>query len=97
MSYSLHPGAEQDLAGALGFYQEHAGRVVAARLLDEFERVAQLLLTHPGLGTPTTQGRSAFPLQVFPYCIVYRPLDDGILILIVRHQHRKPSLTTGRR
>lgn len=39
MNYSLHPGAEQNLAGVLGFYQEHAGRMVAARFLEEFERV----------------------------------------------------------
>ena len=97
MNYSLHPGAEQDLAGALGFYQEHAGRMVAARFLDEFERVARLLTKQPGLGTPTTKGRRSFPLKVFPYSVVYRPFDDHIRILIVRHQHRKPTFAAGRR
>ncbi len=91
MTFSLHPGAEQDIAAALDFYVEHAGLVVARRFLSEFERVAQLLVTHPGFGTPTTKGRRVFPLRFFPYSVVYRSLDASIQIIVVRHQHRKPG------
>ena len=97
MTYSLHPGAEHDVAGALGFYSEHAGVVVAEHFLEEFERVAEFLVEHPGLGTPMTRGRRIFPLKVFPYSVVYRNLESSIRILIVRHQHRKPGYAGGRR
>ena len=97
MIYSLHPGAEQDVADALDFYAEQAGTAVAGRFLSEFERVAHLLIEHPGFGTPTTRGRRVFPLQVFPYSIVYRSLEGGIRILVVRHQHRKPGYGGDRR
>ena len=97
MSYSLHSGAEQDIADALEFYNENAGRAVAERFLGEFERVAKLLVEYPGLGTPTKQGRRTLPLQVFPYSVVYRGDDSGLLILVVRHQRRKPSYGGGRR
>jgi plasmid stabilization system protein ParE len=97
MTYSLHPGAEQDVASAMDFYSEQAGPAVAARFLDEFERVAKLLVEYPGLGMPTTRGRRIFPLKVFPYSIVYRNLEGGIRILIVRHQHRRPGYAGGRR
>ena len=97
MTYSLHPGAEQDIANALDFYVERAGLPVARRFLSEFERVAQLLVEHPGLGTPTTKGRGVFPLRVFPYSIVYRSLGAGIWIIVVRHQHRKPRYGGSRR
>jgi len=97
MTYSLHPGAEHDIANALDFYSEQAGRVVAERFLEEFERVAKLLVKHPSLGTPTTRGRRTFPLKVFPYSVVYRKLESSIRILIVRHQHRKPGYAGGRR
>ena len=96
MSYTLHPEAERDLANALDFYREQAGTVVAGRLLEEFERVAELLLEHPALGTPTTKGRRVFPLKIFPYLVVYRILENGIQVLVVRHQHRKPSYAAGR-
>ncbi|MBT2321583.1 type II toxin-antitoxin system RelE/ParE family toxin [Variovorax paradoxus] len=97
MTWSLHPGAEQDIAGILDFYAERAGSIVAQRFVAEFERVARLLVEHPGFGTPTASGRRAFPLRVYPHTIVYRELDTGILILVVRHQHRKPSYGGARR
>lgn len=96
MTYWLHPGAEQDIANALDFYGEQAGPVVADRFLEEFERVAKLLVEYPTLGTPMTRGRRTFPLKVFPYSVVYRNLENSIRILIVRHQHRKPGYA-GRR
>ena len=97
MSYSLHPGAENDVANALDFYSERAGAAVAVRFLEEFERVAKLLTQHPGFGTPTIRGRRSYPLKVFPYSVVYRSLDNEIRILIVRHQHRKPGYAGSRR
>ena len=90
MTYLLHPRAEHDVADALDFYSEHAGAAVAERFLEEFERVIKLLVEHPSIGTPTTRGRRVFPLKLFPYSVVYRNLESSILILIVRHQHRKP-------
>jgi plasmid stabilization system protein ParE len=97
MTYSLHPGAEQDVADALDFYNANAGHSVADHFLEEFERVAKLLLEHPGLGTPATRGRRAFPMRIFRYSVVYRSLEGSIRILIVRHQHRKPGFGGGRR
>lgn len=97
MTYSLHPGAEHDIAGAVDFYREQAAPVVAERFLEEFERVVNLLVEYPDLGTPTKSGRRTFPLKVFPYSVVYRNLESGIQILIVRHQHRKPGYVSGRR
>ena len=97
MIYSLHPGAENDVADALDFYSEHAGYAIAERFLEEFERVAKLLVEHPDLGKPTTRGRRIFPLKVFPYSVVYRNLENSIRILIVRRQHRKPGHASGRR
>lgn len=97
MTYSLHPGAEQDIADALDFYTEQAGLLVAQRFLDEFERVARLLVMHPDFGTPITKGRRVFPLRVFPYSVVYRSLEARIRIIVVRHQRKKPGYGGARR
>jgi toxin ParE1/3/4 len=96
VQYWLHPDAEQDIADALNFYATHAGRSVAQRFLAEFERIATLLIENPGLGTPSSKGRRTFPLRVFPYSVVYRPLETGIRIIVVRHQHRKPGFGGAR-
>jgi plasmid stabilization system protein ParE len=93
---SIHPDAEQDIADAVDFYKAQAGSFIAERFLNEFDRVVELLTGHPGFGTPTTKDRRVFPLKFFPYSIVYRAQTNGIRVLIVRHQHRKPSYAAGR-
>lgn len=97
MTYSLHPGAEQDISDALDFYAQQAGLLVAERFFSEFERVVNLLVERPSLGSLTTRGRRSFPLRVFPYSVVYRELKDGIRIVVVRHQRRKPGFGGARR
>ncbi len=91
MTYVLHAQAESDLAEATRFYKQQAGPVLSGRFLNEFERATKLLVEHPDLGVPLAHGRRMFPLQVFPYALVYRKLDHGIYILIIRHQHRRPG------
>ena len=90
MTRTIHRAAEADLTEAFRFYKREAGNEVAARFLAEFERVARLLEREPGLGTPTNGGRRSYPLFHFPYSILYREGDNGIRILVVRHQHRDP-------
>ena len=86
MSYTLHRGAELDLADAVRFYRREAGRAVAVRFLDEFEHVSKLLVENSGLGTPTGEQRRWFPLHGFPYSVIYRPLEFGVRILVIRQQ-----------
>lgn len=97
LTFSLHPGAERDIADAMDFYVEQAGPLVAQRFLSEFERVAELLVENPGFGTPTTRGRRVFSLRVFPYSVVYRSLEGGVRIVVVRHQRTKPGYGGARR
>jgi len=91
MRVTLHPGAEADLAETAGFYETQASPVLAARFIAEFKRVAGLLLDNPGLGSAHSNGRRSYPLRLFPHAVIYRQVDDGILILVVRHHRRHPS------
>ena len=97
MTYTVHPGAERDLAQASDFYVKQAGDVVAHRFLTEFERVARLLVRTPDAGAEIRPNRRRFHLAVFPYTVVYRKVATGIQILVVRHQSRKPNFGMGRR
>lgn len=91
MKYTLHPHAERELTEVVRYYRKEAGRGVAVRFLDEFERVARLLAANPELGTLTSGERRWFPLHGFPYSIIYRSVPGGLRILVVRHQHRDPG------
>ena len=97
MTCTLHRGAESDLADAVRFYRREAGRAVAARFLDEFERVTELLVANEGLGTPSSDNRRWFPIYGFPYSVIYRSVQHGIRVLVVRHQHRDPEYGNQRR
>ncbi|MCB1983097.1 MAG: type II toxin-antitoxin system RelE/ParE family toxin [Rhodoferax sp.] len=96
MKPSIHRLAEQDLRDAAGFYRREAGAGVALRFLAEFERIVDLLVSEPGIGTPTAGGRQAFPLAGFPYSVIYRQLGDEIRVLVVRHQRRDPGFGDSR-
>ncbi|MEO7338781.1 MAG: type II toxin-antitoxin system RelE/ParE family toxin [Caldimonas sp.] len=96
MSHTLHPDAAGDLTHAFRFYKSEAGNAVAARFIAEYERVLSLLESHPEFGTPTGEDRRAYPLRGFPYSVIYRSLDAGVRVLVVRHQSRDPIHGTDR-
>lgn len=91
MRITLHPGAERDVAEAAEFYEREASPILAGRFIVEFRRVTRVLQENPGIGSPRANGRRSFPMQVFPYVLIYRPLDGAIRILVVRHHRRHPS------
>lgn len=91
MTYSLHRGAEQDLLEVAQFYRREGGSRFASRFLSEFERVAQLMVELPGIGTPTDGLRRVHLLRNLPYSVIYRVTDVQIRILVVRGQFRDPE------
>jgi plasmid stabilization system protein ParE len=97
MTYSLHRGAEFDLLEAARFYRHEGGAKLANRFLNEFERVAKLLVEFPGIGTPADDLRRVHPLHDFPYSVIYRELNGHIRVLVVRGQFRDPAHGESRR
>ena len=97
MNRSIHRFASEDLAEAVRFYKSEAGVGLARRFLNEFERVAKLIEQHPGIGTPTADGRRVHPRTDFPYSVIYRQEGVGLRILVVRHQSRDPDYGESRR
>ena len=97
MKATFHPAAEQDISEAASFYEKEASAALAARFVAEIKRVVRLLLEHPDIGTPRTNGRQFFPLKVFPYGLIYRSNKDGIFILVVRRHRQRPEYGASRR
>jgi plasmid stabilization system protein ParE len=97
VTYSLHRGAEADLLEAALFYRREGGAKLAERFLREFERVADLLVKFPGIGTPADEWRRAHPLQDFPYSVIDSARGAHIRILVVRGQLRDPKHGDQRR
>jgi plasmid stabilization system protein ParE len=98
MIYSLHPEAEADLRDAAEFYRERAGNSLSQSLLAEFEQSVNILLQHPGLGSPWRgPGRRRYLMKRFPYSLVYTVSGEEIRILAVAHHNRRPGYWRGRR
>lgn len=97
MKISLVPAAEADLAEAATFYEKTGSAVVAAKFIAEFKRVSYVLLEFPSIGTPRARGTRAFSLSLFPYTVIYRQTTDGITIVVVKHERRRPTYGGGRK
>jgi toxin ParE1/3/4 len=91
MKISLHPAAEKDVEEAAAFYEKTGSPALAARFIAEFKRVSQLLLEFPDIGSPRSHGRRGFSMTLFPYMVIYRSNADGILVLVVKHDSRRPG------
>ena len=96
MKIALLAAAEEDLAEAAAFYEKTGSAIVAAKFIAEFKRVANLLLQFPGIGLPRSRGRRGFSLGLFPYTVIYRQTRDGITILVVKHDRRRPGFGAKR-
>jgi len=98
MNYWLHPEAESDLRDAAEFYRQRAGKSLSQSLLAEFGQSVNILLKHPGLGSPWRgRGRRRYLMKRFPYSLVYTVSGDEIRILAVAHHGRRPGYWRGRK
>jgi plasmid stabilization system protein ParE len=96
MKVTLHPAAEQDIQEAAAFYEREGTPKVAARFVAEFKRLATLLLEHPEIGSPRSNGKRGFSMSIFPYTVIYRACADEIKILVVKHDSKRPRFGARR-
>lgn len=83
-----------DVRDAVDHYTDEAGQAVAARFLDELERVYDLIRASPGAGSPRYAHELGLEdvrnrqLRRYPYLVFYVEQSDRIDILRVLHAHR---------
>jgi plasmid stabilization system protein ParE len=95
MRYEFHPEAEQELYEAASRYEAEVPEL-GLRFGDEVERVIQLLLEHPELGSRLDADLRHFVLHRFPFSIVYAAVADLIYIVAVAHGGREPGYWQSR-
>jgi plasmid stabilization system protein ParE len=88
--------AESELVEAENWYANN-NEGVAARFIDEIERGLALIEERPLAWRLVDDNVRQFRLWRFPYGIVYRITDSGVLVLAVAHLHRKPRYWGDRR
>jgi len=91
MNITLHPEAEQDIENAAAFYKPQGTPMLASRFVAEFKRLTTLLVEHPELGSPRSNGRRGFAISIFLYTVVYRGSANEIKVLVVKHDSKRPG------
>lgn len=95
MSIRLLEPAQAELEEAIAWYAEQAIGLGDAFLIETL-KTFQLIERFPKAWHPLTPHIRRCRLRRFPYSVIYTQDDDGVLVLAIAHQHRKPSYWRNR-
>ena len=93
----LHPDARAELLDAATYYEDQS-EGLGGQLIDEAQRVFDLLAESPGLGSPVPKHDAyrRWSLRRFPYCVIYRENENALFVLAVAHERRRPGYRSKR-
>jgi plasmid stabilization system protein ParE len=96
MGLIFHRLIKRDLRTIMTHYEEEVGPELAARFQREFEEVALRIEQNPRRFhiISGVLRRANFPS--FPYHLLYREMEAGARVLVLRHHRRKPDYGTRR-
>lgn len=77
-------------------YYNNAAVNLGARFAAEVEEATALAVAFPLAGSPATKNTRRVFLNKFPFSVVYRPTNNGILVFAVAHDSRKPGYWKSR-
>jgi len=90
MRSEFHPAAAEELTAAAQTYEEQAAGL-GADLNSEVRRLTNLLCSSPRIGERLDSTHRRFPLQRFPFGLVFRVDGEILRIIAVAHRHRRPG------
>lgn len=91
MKVSFEPRARAELVEAARYYRVEAGPSVAEAFSLEFQRTVGKVLENPEAGAVVANRRRRYLFHKFPYSLIYRLTEDGVHIVAVAHQSRRPK------
>jgi hypothetical protein len=62
----------------------------------ELNQVSEFLLSHPAVGKLVGPRTRSWPLRRFPFTLIYAELAEGVLVVAVAHQRRRPGYWRSR-
>lgn len=97
MKRVIVPDALAELHDAAAFYTASANLDLGLAFLAEFEHGVNAILANPNVGSIFRGARRRYLLRRFPYTIIYQVALDGLRVLAVAHQRRRPGYWAGRK
>lgn len=96
MKYRFHRAATSEHLDNVAFYESRQPGL-GADYLAEFETVMAHICTtpdfYPTVGAPNIHKAG---LKRFPFHIIYRTVQEQVVVLAVAHQRRRPAYWAGR-
>lgn len=86
----LHLLAEEEMNVAALFYEARVPGL-GGEFLDEIARCLDRISAHPKSGQVCFRRFRRLPLARFPYVVVYEFVANGILVIAVANQRRRPG------
>jgi hypothetical protein len=78
------------LAAAARRY-DPASPQLTTQFFEEFRRLVRMASTNPGRFHPAGKGFHRANFKRFPYHFLYREIDGGVRVTLVRHHRRDPT------
>ena len=95
MKSRLHEAADAELSEAVGYYDWKAAGL-GDRFLAEVKLATRSIEKYPEIAPAIDYGVRAKTLNRFPYTLMYVLDEDGIFIVAVAHQSRRPAYWADR-
>ncbi|MFN3680698.1 MAG: type II toxin-antitoxin system RelE/ParE family toxin [Nitrospira sp.] len=90
-----HEAAEEELLNEIG-YLELRAQGLGRRFFAEVRRAEHLIAQFPESAEEIRSGIRKRILRTFRYSLIYSVEQEGLLILAVAHQSRRPGYWVGR-
>ena len=90
MKVTVLTPALREIIAALEYYEEQASGL-ASSLDSDLTRSLDFIKASPNLGSPFQSGTRRVLLHRFPYIIVYKELEDEILVVAFAHHKQRPG------
>lgn len=85
----IGPAREEFLAEVAYYRRIQAN--LGLRFVAAVEEAAARALAFPSAGTPVILGARRVTVKTFPFSLIYRSTIDGIVIIAVAHQSKRPG------
>jgi len=95
MTPEFHPAAQTELAAAVKIGNERSP-LLGGELMDEVRRVIALLCDMPQIGEPLDERHRRFPLNRFPFGVIFRTDGDLLRIVAMAHRRQRPGYWSSR-
>jgi toxin ParE1/3/4 len=91
MQVSLSDGALTETEAAIDYYYKAGAPHIASRFLEQLEYTLSILKQFPELGSVTYSETRSFPLNGFPFSVVYHLKNENLYVIAVAHHRRRPG------